>query len=144
MDRLTRAQRSRLMAAIRPRDTVPEWIVRRLVHSMGYRFRLYRADLPGTPDLVLTRHRTVILVHGCFWHAHACRHGRREPRSNVEFWREKRRRNRDRDQRVRSALRSLGWRVLVVWQCQTKHIGTLRGRLSHQLSSADIRSRREF
>ncbi|MGE3323706.1 MAG: very short patch repair endonuclease [Phycisphaerales bacterium] len=141
MDRLTKAHRSRIMAAVRGRDTTPEKIVRRLVHAMGFRFRLYRADMPGTPDLVLARHRTVILVHGCFWHAHTCRHGRREPKSNVAFWRAKRSRNRQRDREVRAVLRALGWRVVTVWQCQTKHPDRLRARLSDELQGVRRRGR---
>ncbi len=132
MDRLTRAERSRLMAAVRGRDTTPERTVRRLLHLMGYRFRLYRRDLPGTPDIVLPRHRIVVLVNGCFWHAHRCRHGRREPRSNVLFWRRKRQRNQLRDRNTRVALRRLGWRVVVIWECKTKHLDEL----THELLCA--------
>ncbi len=142
MDRLTPARRSRLMSAVRGKNTTPELIVRRMVHAMGLRFRLYRDDLPGTPDLVLARHRTVILVNGCFWHAHTCRHGRREPKSNVLFWRKKRVRNRQRDRKVRAALRALGWSVLVVWQCEIKQPDRLRARLSVALASKPGRNRR--
>ena len=120
------------MATIRGRDTTPELAVRRLLHSLGFRFRLYRRDLPGTPDLVLSRHHTVILVHGCFWHAHRCQRGRKEPRSNIEFWRTKREGNQQRDRRVRAALRRLGWRVLVVWECETRQTE----RLTEQLLTA--------
>ena len=108
------------MRAIRGRDTGPERAVRSIVHGLGFRFRLHRRDLPGTPDLVLPRHRTVILVHGCFWHAHRCRAGRSEPRSNAAFWRQKRAANRARDARVRAALRRRGWTVIEVWECQLR------------------------
>ena len=136
MDRLTQAQRSRLMAAVKGRNTGPERIVRKLVHALGYRFRLQKRGLPGTPDLVLSRLRAVILVHGCFWHAHSCRWGR-EPRSNKAYWREKRRQNRTRDRRTVAALRRRGWRVLVVWGCQTKTFGRLRTRVLAFLTSCE-------
>lgn len=118
MDRLTPAERSRLMAKIRGRDTQPELLVRSLVHGLGFRFRLQAKDLPGRPDLVLPRHRAAIFVHGCFWHAHRCKVGRKKPGTNVDFWLEKFERNKARDRRVVAALRRRGWRVLVVWECQ--------------------------
>jgi DNA mismatch endonuclease (patch repair protein) len=130
MDRLSRLQRSQLMAAVKAKNTSPERIVRSLVHSLGLRFRLHQKRLPGSPDLVLSRHRTVILVHGCFWHAHNCRHGRKEPRSNVLYWRHKRRTNRARDRRTNAKLRSLGWQVLIIWECQTRRSAALRDRLT--------------
>lgn len=116
----TREQRSRNMAAIRHRDTTPERIVRSVVHSMGARFSLQRRDLPGRPDIVLRSRHQVILVHGCFWHCHRCRYGRVRPATNAAFWEAKRSKNVERDRRVRSALRRLGWKVLVVWECQTR------------------------
>jgi DNA mismatch endonuclease (patch repair protein) len=119
-ERISTEARSRIMRSIRGRDTGPERAVRSIVHSLGFRFRLHRKDLPGTPDLVLPRHRTVILVHGCFWHAHRCRAGRVEPRSNAAFWRAKRLANRTRDARVRAALRARGWTVIEIWECQLK------------------------
>lgn len=111
------------MAQVKSADTAPEIAVRRLVHRLGYRFRLHRRDLPGTPDLVLSRHRTVIFVHGCFWHQHRCRRGDRRPRANRAYWEAKLDRNVQRDARNRRRLRRLGWRVLTVWECQ---IGTQR------------------
>lgn len=119
-DVLTPEQRSRCMAAIRSRDTKPEMAVRRMVHAMGYRFRLHRSDLPGKPDLVLPRHEAVIFVHGCFWHLHNCRTGRVRPKTNAAFWRKKREGNRDRDRRHVRKLRRDGWRVLTVWECQLR------------------------
>lgn len=92
---------------------------------MGYRFRLHRPDLPGKPDIVLPRHGAIIFVNGCYWHLHNCRYGRVVPRTNATFWQEKRRGNVERDRRNRAQLRRLGWRVLVVWECQTR-----RGRLT--------------
>jgi DNA mismatch endonuclease (patch repair protein) len=106
------------MQRIRKTDTKPEMIVRRLVHEMGYRYRLHQSDLPGSPDIVLTRHRKVILVHGCFWHRHACADGRKLPRSKPEYWAPKLERNRRRDEANIARLKELGWRVLVVWECE--------------------------
>ena len=118
-DALSPSQRSACMASIKSRDTAPEMCVRRMVHGLGFRFRLHRADLPGTPDLVLPRLRKVIFVHGCFWHLHSCRKGRTAPQTRVEFWRAKRESNSARDKTVIASLRRSGWRVLVVWECQT-------------------------
>jgi DNA mismatch endonuclease (patch repair protein) len=130
----TPEQRSFNMSRIRSRDTRPELIVRSLVHQMGYRFRLHRRDLPGTPDLVLPSHRKVIFVHGCFWHLHRCRYGQVFPRKNAEFWSAKRMANVERDRRNVRQLRRLGWRVLVVWECWTRDIeGKLIPRLSRFL-----------
>jgi DNA mismatch endonuclease, patch repair protein len=106
------------MQRIRKTDTKPEMTVRRLVHAMGYRYRLHQSDLPGSPDIVLTRHRKVILVHGCFWHRHDCADGRKLPRSKPEYWRPKLERNRRRDEASIARLRELGWGVLVVWECE--------------------------
>ena len=106
------------MAAVKSKDTTPELIVRRLVHALGYRFRLHDRSLPGCPDLVLPRHRKIILVSGCFWHMHGC--GRcRIPAANRHYWVAKLQRNAARDRRSRRALRKAGWQVLVVWECQT-------------------------
>lgn len=107
------------MSAIKGRDTKPEIIVRRLVHGMGFRYRLNLKDLPGKPDLVFTRLKKIIFVHGCFWHMHRCRYGRVVPATNAEFWRNKREGNVERDKRKQKELRSLGWEILVVWECQT-------------------------
>ena len=110
------------MAAIRPKDTTPELIVRRLVHRLGYRYRLHRKDLPGKPDLVFGPRRKVIFVHGCFWHLHpakSCLDGR-QPKSNTSYWSPKLRRNAERDQEHLKTLRRLGWRVLVIWECETR------------------------
>ena len=120
LDNLTSAQRSACMASIRRIDTRPEMVVRRLVYSLGYRYRLHRRELPGTPDLVLTRYQCVIFVHGCFWHMHRCKRGKSTPRTNAAFWRTKRKKNRIRDRHSIAALRRAGWRVLVVWECETR------------------------
>ena len=118
MDTLSKQQRSALMAKIRGCDTQPELVVRRLVHRMGYRFRLHDGKLPGRPDIVLPRHGKIILVHGCFWHQHpGCG---RLPKSRRSYWVPKLEQNRARDTRNLRALRRLGWQVLVVWECQTE------------------------
>ena len=123
-------RRSELMAGIRGRDTAPELAVRRIAHSMGLRFRLYRKDLPGRPDLVFTKHRLAVFVHGCFWHRHeGCRYAS-TPKSRVAFWTEKFAANVDRDGRREAALRTLGWRVLVIWECETKDKTTVERRLA--------------
>lgn len=115
--RLTLTER---MRRIRKTDTKPEMIVRRLVHAVGYRFRLHDKRLPGHPDIVLPRHRKVILVHGCFWHRHDCPDGRKLPRSKPEYWGPKLERNRQRDNVNIARLREMGWDALVVWECETR------------------------
>lgn len=128
-DTLTPAQRSKCMAAIRGKDTKPELIVRSIVHRLGYRFRLHAADLPGKPDLVFRSRRAVVFVHGCYWHMHTCKRGRSSPRTNAKFWRAKRRCTCARDRVAITALRRAGWRVLVVWECQTQYRDNLAARL---------------
>jgi DNA mismatch endonuclease (patch repair protein) len=120
MDILTRIERSRLMARIKGKNTTPELAVRRAVHSDGYRYRLHGPDLPGRPDLVFPSRKKAIFVHGCFWHAHDCDHGRRRPVTNRTFWARKARENRRRDERKLHELQALGWRVLLVWECEIK------------------------
>lgn len=119
-DNLTPAQRRACMQAVKGQDTTPERIVRSALHLLGCRFALHSADLPGKPDIVMPARRGIVFVHGCFWHGHTCAHGRREPATNVAYWRTKLERNRERDRRAIAALRRAGWRVLVVWECQTR------------------------
>lgn len=121
------------MAQIRKVDTKPEMIVRRLVHAMGYRFRLHRRDLPGAPDLVFPSRRKVIFVHGCFWHRHDCPDGRKLPRSKPEYWGPKLERNKQRDEASVTKLEKLGWNVLALWECQLKDLDQLRGALARFL-----------
>ena len=128
-DRFTPEQRSVLMSRIRGRDTQPELLVRRQVHGMGYRYRLYRKDLPGRPDLVFPGRRKVIFVHGCFWHQHDCPRGRR-PSSNRTFWDAKLDRNAARDRENIEALEGLGWSVLVIWECEIRDRDRLAARVS--------------
>ncbi len=118
----TTEQRSFNMSRIRSRNTTPEMIVRSLVHQLGYRFRLHRRDLPGTPDLVFPSHRKVIFVHGCFWHMHRCRYGRVVPKTNYDFWQQKRMSNVLRDRRHCRALKALGWDILILWECWTRDV----------------------
>lgn len=120
MDTLSKEERSRLMGLVRSKDTQPEMRIRTLVHSLGYRYRLHVRDLPGCPDLVFPRFRCVILVHGCFWHQHDCSAGNRQPKTRVGFWRAKLAGNVARDEKSRRALRRLGWRVLTIWECETR------------------------
>lgn len=129
MDTLTTAQRSERMSRIRSKDTKPELIVRRMVHGMGYRYRLHRRDLPGTPDLAFPSRRKAIFVHGCLWHQHGECSTWRIPKSRQGFWIEKLNRNTERDGHNQSRLRTLGWDVLVVWECEIKDIEALKGRI---------------
>ncbi len=128
-DVLTKEQRSYNMSQIRNKDTRPEILVRSIVHRLGYRYALHRKDLPGKPDMVLTRHHKIIFIHGCFWHMHRCRYGRVKPATNVDFWRTKREGNVARDKKNLRKLRKDGWKVLVVWECWTRDIPKLEARL---------------
>ncbi len=128
-DTLTPSQRRKCMAAIRGKDTTPERIVRSMLHWLGCRFALHRADLPGKPDIVMPARGLIALVHGCYWHMHGCKRGRSTPATNAAFWRAKRERTRNRDRRTLAALRRAGWRVLVVWECQLRDIDKLASRL---------------
>jgi DNA mismatch endonuclease (patch repair protein) len=117
-DRISKEHRSWNMSRIRGKDTKPELAVRSMLHRMGYRFRLHVKDLPGKPDIVLPKYRTVIFVHGCFWHRHPrCKYAY-APKSRARFWRWKLDENVNRDRKARRALRVLGWRVLTVWECE--------------------------
>lgn len=108
------------MAAIKANDTKPEMLVRRFLHGHGFRYGLHNKKLPGSPDIVLRRYKTVIFIHGCFWHGHEdCKYSHL-PKSNVKFWQTKISNNRARDERVQSELRAKGWRVIVIWECDLK------------------------
>lgn len=121
--------RSSVMRAVKSRDTGPEMKVRRLVHRLGFRYRLYRKDLPGKPDLVFPSKRRVILVHGCFWHGHECARGSRVPVGNREYWIEKIRRNKARDATVVINLRDHGWSPLIIWECELRNVADLEKRI---------------
>ena len=135
MDKLNSAERSRNMARIRGKDTTPEKRVRSLLHRMGCRFRLHDARLPGKPDIVLPKHRAVIFVHGCFWHRHEGCKRATMPSNNREFWEKKLTLNRERDRRHLAELAALGYRCLVVWQCELKDMEALRQRLASFLAT---------
>lgn len=136
MDTLTPDERSERMSRVRHKDTKPEMIVRRLVHGMGYRYRLHGRDLPGKPDMVFRSRRAVIFVHGCFWHRHPNCGLARLPKSRTDFWVQKLEANRQRDLRNQERLLELGWRVLVVWECELRDLeGTgdkLKGFLNNE------------
>ena len=131
-------RRSELMANIRGRDTAPELAVRRIAHRMGLRFRLHRIDLPGRPDLVFPKHRLAVFVHGCFWHRHqGCRYAS-TPKSRIAFWTEKFAANVERDARQEAALRTLGWRVLVIWQCESRDEAAVECRLAASIDLGGV------
>lgn len=139
MDRLTPEQRSRNMARIKGKDTSPELSVRRMLHTLGYRYRLHRKDLPGTPDIVFPERRKAVLVHGCFWHRHnGCRFAY-VPKTRTEFWKRKFDQNVTRDQKARRDLRKLGWKVLVVWECELRKLDRLQKRLVAFVEGARVR-----
>lgn len=125
MDSLSRDKRSWNMSRIKNRDTKPEIIVRSILHRKGYRFRLHRKDLPGNPDIVLPRYKTIIFVHGCFWHRHAGCKFAYQPRSRMEFWQAKFENNVSRDAKVQGRLAEIGWNVHTIWECQTKNVEQL-------------------
>ena len=134
-DVLTKEQRSFNMSRIRNKNTRPEILVRSIVHRMGYRYALHRKDLPGHPDMVLTKHHKIIFVHGCFWHMHKCRYGKVKPATNAKFWKTKREGNVARDKRNLRRLRKDGWKILVIWECQTRNTKKLIDKLSKFLNS---------
>jgi DNA mismatch endonuclease (patch repair protein) len=124
------------MRAVKAKDTAPELRVRRLLHGMGYRYRLHRKDLPGHPDLVFAGRKAVIFIHGCFWHGHDCRRGARMPKTNADYWTMKIGRNRERDARALNALAEQGWRALTLWECELKDESALRQTLRAFLDAA--------
>lgn len=132
-DVLSEAARSDLMSKIRVRNTRPEMMVRSLLHKTGFRFRLNVKDLPGQPDIVLPRYKTVIFVHGCFWHGHSCPKGRKLPMTRKEFWAKKLARNTERDKENFRDLRELGWRIVVVWECELKEPASLLERILKEI-----------
>lgn len=135
-DTRTPEQRRRIMQAVGTKDTGPEWIVRRLLHKHGYRYRLHPKLLPGKPDIVLRGRKKAIFVHGCFWHAHNCDKGR-APKSKLDYWGPKLAANVERDAKKAGELEALGWSVLTVWQCQTKDERTLLAALIAFVEKSD-------
>ncbi|OEO31092.1 very short patch repair endonuclease [Devosia insulae DS-56] len=135
MDRISRQRRSWNMARIPSKGSRPEMRVRRLLYSMGFRYRLHRMDLPGRPDIVFATKRKIVQVHGCYWHGHGCARDHK-PTSSEAYWSEKIAKNRTRDERSMKLLSELGWDVLVVWECEIDRIDQLRLRLRDFLSQA--------
>lgn len=128
-------KRSEIMAKVHSANTTPEIRVRKLLHSLGYRFRLQRRDMPGNPDIVLPKYKTVIFVHGCFWHGcPTCRHAKKRPVANADYWEKKLNRTLERDKNNVALLEQIGWRVLVVWECETKKKNLIN--LSERLGAA--------
>jgi DNA mismatch endonuclease, patch repair protein len=125
-DIFTKEKRSEIMGKIRGKHTKPELLVRKFLFSEGYRFRLHQKNLPGSPDIVLKKHNTVVIVNGCFWHGHKRCPIFKMPKTRVKFWTAKITRNRERDAKDRKALRKLGWKVITVWECRLK--GTKTGK----------------
>lgn len=139
VDTLSPKDRSERMAKVRGRNTKPEMVVRRLVHGMGFRYRLHDRALPGSPDLVFRARKKAIFVHGCFWHRHSdtdCKLARM-PKSRLDFWEPKLRGNRERDERHQRDLDALGWKALVVWECQLRHVEQLKNKLHAFLTEGD-------
>lgn len=134
-DVFSKEERSRVMRRVKSADTKPEMRVRRWLHAQGFRFRLHRKDLPGKPDIVLRKHKTVVFVHGCFWHGHAGCKAADLPASNREYWERKIGRNLERDARNQARLREMGWRVIVVWECG---LGDLEGALGELIQAAKV------
>lgn len=137
-DTVDREKRSEIMSRVGSRDTKPELVVRRIAHGLGFRFRLHRKNLPGRPDIVFPRYRSVIFVHGCFWHRHpSCKYAS-SPKTRVEYWEDKFRSNVARDARNETLLRDLGWRVMVIWECETKDREAVAERISSYLDQASV------
>jgi len=123
------------MRAVKSVDTRPEMIVRRMLHKLGYRYRLHRKDLPGKPDLVFPCRKAVIFVHGCFWHGHDCKRGDRTPKTNTKYWTKKIRRNVERDAQAIRDLETAGWRTLVIWECELKKAKAIQQKLTSFLEA---------
>ncbi|MBV7542840.1 very short patch repair endonuclease [Acidovorax sp. sic0104] len=129
MDTVSPSVRSKIMQRVRGKNTRPELAVRSVAHALGLRFRLHDPKLPGRPDMVFAKHRTVIFVHGCFWHRHACAKAT-TPKSRAEFWQAKFEANKARDVAQRQRLEELGWRVLTIWECEVRDLRALTERLA--------------
>ncbi|MCR2832147.1 very short patch repair endonuclease [Xanthomonas euvesicatoria pv. eucalypti] len=135
VDSVSPARRSEIMGRVRSRDTVPEMLVRRLTHALGYRYRLHGKDLPGKPDLVFRSRRKVIFVHGCFWHRHPGCALARLPKSREDFWLPKLEANRQRDLKTENALQVKGWTVLTIWECELGDIDKLKNKIKEFLDA---------
>jgi DNA mismatch endonuclease (patch repair protein) len=135
-----KAKRSAVMARVKSRDTKPEQRLRKLLTSLGARYRLHRKDLPGSPDVVMPGRKLAFFVHGCFWHGHDCARGSRVPKANRDYWLAKVARNKARDARTSQALAEAGWRVETIWECEMKDEAALKARLSETLDQAAARA----
>jgi DNA mismatch endonuclease (patch repair protein) len=135
-DTFSSKKRSEIMRAVHSVDTTPELLVRRMIHSLGYRYRLHNRKLPGTPDLVFAGRKKVIFVHGCFWHRHRCKGGRSFPSSRTKYWRKKFENNQRRDSQNRRKLRKMGWDIMIIWECQIrkKNVNKLQGKITDFLN----------
>lgn len=131
-------ERRKLMGRVKGANTKPELVVRRVLHAMGYRFRLHRRDLPGRPDVVLPRYRIAIFVHGCFWHRHPGCRGASMPKTRADFWAAKFEANKARDRAAATALLAAGWKVLVLWECETKDATALQATLARYLAEQGL------
>ena len=126
--------RTEVMRRVRSKDTTPEIVVRRLIFSHGYRYRLHRSDLPGKPDIVFPSSKKIIFVHGCFWHGHSCKRGARIPKHNREYWTQKISRNIERDKKHLKELKKLGWEVKIIWECEINNIKKLESKIERFLA----------
>jgi DNA mismatch endonuclease (patch repair protein) len=144
VEKIAPATRSRMMASIRGKDTAPERAVRRMLHTLGFRFRIHRRDLPGNPDIVLPRHRLAILVHGCFWHRHPGCRFTTSPKTNAPFWQTKFKNNVRRDIEALGQLNEAGWRTLVVWECSVKADAEGNSKLPRLLQQAIASQKRQI
>ena len=134
-DNSAAAKRSEIMRAVHSEDTGPEMIVRKLIHSLGFRYRLHVSTLPGKPDLVFPSRRKVIFVHGCFWHGDSCPRGKRVPKENREYWVNKIKRNVERDRKNQKLLRELDWEYLIIWEHELKDLSLLRLKITNFLEA---------
>lgn len=123
------------MSRVKSKDTATEKKVRSITHKLGYRFRIHRKDLPGNPDIVFPSRAKVIFVNGCFWHGHTCARGKRVPKTNIQYWKEKINRNTYRDKKNQNTLERAGWKVLVIWECQIKDEALIEKKLRQFLES---------
>lgn len=139
MDKVSQIKRSQMMSLIRSKNTRPEKLVRSFLHRHGFRYRLYSKELPGKPDLVLPKYRSIIFVHGCFWHGHSDPSCRRSniPKSNVNYWVSKIEKNRERDKTNTEKLKKLGWRVFIIWECKINNNLYLE-KLAHEIRNYGI------
>lgn len=137
-DTFSAKKRSAIMRRVRSKDTKPEMKVRRLLHGLGYRYRVHENELPGKPDLVFSARKKVIFVHGCFWHLHDGCSRAKLPKSNREYWSRKLHRNRERDREHRRALEEAGWKVMTLWECELRDLDTLADELERFLGPTRV------